>query len=209
MSNSMPSVAGSVVHLLQHWGDKVPPESLRIKPRIGSAARALLALLLTAASALAVFLIVILWTFETPGWWFSLLFTLTFVGLVFGLWVGFVGALQSGVVREQATIRWAEIVETVRPSSGTVVARDVATREDGSVHRFTLTVMTEHRATLEGVWEPSSTRSLLQSQVPGVGALVRVWRNEHGPDSDPLVIEALDPSVVAGAVETDISKYAD
>lgn len=157
MANSMPSVAGRVVHLLQLWGDAVPPEGLRIKPRIGSAARALLALLLIAASVLAVFAIVILWTFETPGWWFSLLFTVTFAGLVFGLWVGFVGALQSGVVREQATIRWAEIVETVRPSSGTVVARDVATREDGSVHRFTLTVMTEDRAT----WRESGNHGRL------------------------------------------------
>lgn len=42
-----------------------------------------------------------------------------------------------------------------------------------------------------------------------MGALVRVWRNEQGPETDPLVIEVLDPSVVAGVGETDLSKYAD
>jgi hypothetical protein len=40
---------------------------------------------------------------------------------------------------------------------------------------------------------------LLQTEVPGVGAKVRVWRiREAGPE-DPLVVEVQDPSVVTSA----------
>jgi len=207
MSTATPSLDGHVVHLLQHWGDAAAPETLRIRPRLGSASRAALAVLLFIASAIAVFLIAILWVFETPGWWFSLLFTVMIGGLTCALWFGYIGAIRSGVRRENAIARWAELA--VRASDGVIVARDVVTSDDGSVPRFELTVRTELGTVMSGQWVAQHGRYLLQPQVPGVGSPVRVWRDEQGLDTDPLVIEALDPTVVTGAGGEHISKYLD
>lgn len=51
--------------------------------------------------------------------------------------------------------------------------------------------------------------SLLQSQVPGVGAAVRVWRSDRAPATDPLVIEAIDPSATPNAVAPGLDTYVD
>ena len=201
---------GHVVHLLQHWGDAAAPMSLRVKPKLGSGSRMALGLLVTVAAALAVYLILILWIFETPGWWFSLIFTVMVGGFALGIGLAYVEALRSGVRRERASARWAEILSEVRGSTGIVVSRDVATREDGAVPRFALTVRTERGALVTGEWRPQpSANSLLQSQVPGVGAHVKVWRAERSPDSDPLVIEVLDPTVAPDADPSSLPKYPD
>jgi hypothetical protein len=209
MSTSTPP-DGHVVHLLQHWGDDAAPVSLRLKPKLSSASRIGLGVLVAVAAALAVCLILILWIFETPGWWFSLIFTLMVGGFALGIGVAYVEALRSGVRREQASARWAEILSEVRGSPGIVVSRDVATREDGAVPRFALTVRTERGDLVTGEWRPQpSANSLLQSQVPGVGAHVRVWRVEGSPDSDPLVIEVLDPTVAPDTDPSSLPKYPD
>jgi len=209
MSTSTPR-DGHVVHLLQHWGDAAAPVSLRLKPKPSAASRIALGLLVTAAAVLAVYLILILWIFETPGWWFSLIFTVMVGGFALGIGLAYREALRSGVRREQASARWAEILGEVRASPGIVVSRDVATREDGAVPRFELRVKTEHGTLVAGEWRPQpSARSLLQSQVPGVGAHVRVWRAERSPDSDPLVIEVLDPTVAPDADPSSLPKYPD
>ena len=209
MSTSTPPLDGHVVHLVQHWGDAAAPVSLRLRPKLSSTVRIALGVLVTVAAALAVYLILILWILETPGWWFSLIFTVMIGLFAMGITFGYVESLRSGVRREQASARWAEIVGIVRANSGVVTAREVATREDGSVPRFGLTVRTERGAVVTGAWRSQSARSLLQSQVPGVGAHVRIWRNEHGPDTDPLVIEVLDPTVAADAESSHIPKYLD
>ena len=92
---------GHVVHLLQHWGDAAAPMSLRVKPTLGSGSRMALGLLVTVAAALAVYLILILWIFETPGWWFSLIFTVMVGGFALGIGMAYVEALRSGVRRER------------------------------------------------------------------------------------------------------------
>jgi len=83
-----------------------------------------------------------------------------------------------------------------------VLARDIRLTEDGSVSSYDLTVMLGDGSTLRGRGSPrtASSRPLLQSQVPGVGAEARVWRVvEVGvdPSAAPVVIQAADPSVVA------------
>jgi len=201
---------GHVVHLLQHWGDSLAPVSLRTRPKLSPTSRVILAVLLVMTALVAVYLVVTLWTLETPGWWFSLLFTVIILGLTFGLWFGFVEALRSGARREQASSRWTEIREAVSSSPGVLVSRNVVTSEDGTVPRFDVTVRTADGSLVTAIWNPqSSSRYLLQSQVPGVGSTVRVWRNESGPDLDPLVIEVLDPTVLGGADGTGVSQYAD
>lgn len=198
------------MHLLQHWGDAVPPVGLRIRPKLGLTTRILLGVLLAIATAAGSFMVILLWVLPTPGWWFSLLFTIIIAGLLLGLCFGYAGALRSGVEREAASARWAATFSAVRPSSGVVVARDVGTSEDGSVSRFDLTVRTEHGATVTGVWRPrSSNRSLLQPQVPGVGGRARIWRIDGATDFEPLVIEVLDPTVATDVAGSGVDKYVD
>lgn len=198
------------MHLLQHWGRAVPPVDLRIRPKLGLTARILLGVLLAIAAAVGSFMVILLWVMPTPGWWFSLLFTLIIAGLLLGLCVGYAGALRSGAEREAASARWVATLSAVRPSSGVVVARDVGTTEDGSVSRFEVTVRTEYGTTVTGVWRPrSATRSLLQPQVPGVGGRARIWRIEGATDAEPLVIEVLDPTVATDVTGSGVDKYVD
>ena len=210
MSGSAPSSEGHVVHLLQHWGEAAPPASLRVKRKLGPAARIALVLVLIIAAICCIAGIVALWTNPTPGWWFSLLFTVMLAGLCLALWGAYFGAMRSGTDRERAAARWTQTLGDVRARSGVVVARSVGTSEDGSVSQFTLTVRTEDGATVEGVWRPRTTRPLLQSQVPGVGASARVWSiPAAATTAEPLVIEVLDPTVVADAATTGVDKYVD
>lgn len=198
------------MHLLQHWGDAVPPDGLRLRPKLGSTARILLGVLVAIAAALGAFMIVLLWVTPTPGWWFSVLFTVMITGLLLGLCVAYIGAVRSGAEREAAAARWVATIGEVRPTSGVVVARDVGTSDDGSVSRFELTVRTEHGTTVTGVWRPrSATRSLLQPQVPGVGGRARIWRVDGATDDEPLVIEVLDPTVATDVAGSGVDKYVD
>lgn len=195
---------GHVVHLLQHWGDETPPEDLRIKGALGAGARAAFAAAAVAASLVAVALVIVLWTSETPGWWFSLLFTVILLGLSTALWAVYAGSLRTGRERSVAVSQWAESFASARPLAATVLDRTVSTREDGEVGTFDLTVTGGTTAT----WRPqsASARGLLQTQVPGVGAAVRVWQVPGAPAEHPLVVEALDPSVVPGSAG--LEKYA-
>lgn len=210
MSGSAPSPEGHVVHLLQHWGQAAPPASLRVKRKLGPSARVALVLVLSVAAILCLASIIALWTNPTPGWWFSLLFTVMLGGLCLALWGAYFGAVRSGADRERAAARWTETLGAVRARSGVVSARSVGTTEDGSVSQFTLTVRTEDGATVAGVWRPRTKRPLLQSQVPGVGASARVWSvPAAATTAEPLVIEVLDPTVAADAATSGADKYVD
>lgn len=178
---------------------------------MSTAARVTYALLLVAASVLCCYLVFLLWTSETPGWWFSLLFTVMLVGLTVALWAVYLAAIRTGNERERARSRWLESVEQVQPSTGVIVAREVNTLEDGVVHRFELTVASPSGDRVHGLWQGrlSGVPRVLQSQVPGVGASARVWRSPHATEDDPLVIEALDPSVGDEVAGAGIRKYVD
>lgn len=212
MSHTTPFAEGHVVHLLQHWGDGGPPAELRVKPPLGSSARVALTVLLSAVTAFGLFLLVILWTHPTPGWWFTVLFTVMIGGLLLALWASYRVALRSGADRQRAAVRWIEIRDAARSSPGVIVNRTVNTSDDGSVSSFELVVRTDPGLTVAGVWRPrsvlqsGSVRSLLQPQVPGVGAVARVWRVA---EAEPLVIEVLDPTVAADAGASGVDKYVD
>lgn len=208
MPGSPSSAEGHVVHLLQRWDDSAPA-GLRITPKLRVPAQVALIVVLILAAALGIAGILMLWMFPTPGWWFSLLFTVMIGGLVVAVWAVFFAALRSGTERERASARWIETFDAVRSTTGVVVERHVNTIEDGTVAAFELTVRTEHGATVAGTWRPRTSRQLLQPQVPGVGSAVRVWSIPDAAAADPLVIEALDPTVIAGAADESADKYAD
>jgi len=190
--------AGQVVVLVEHWSPPAPPAELPVRRALRPATRVVLAALLVLATLIGAGSIVPLWTMTTPGWWFSLLFTVVAVVLIGVLWLGFAGAVAQSADRVRARARWAEAAGSIEQLDGTVASRVVSTIEDGTVDSFELRVDTG-AGPLRAAWERRTARSplLLQTQVPGVGARARVWRIRGEHADGPVVIEVRDPSVEA------------
>lgn len=176
---------------------------------MSASGRVVFAVLSIGTCALSCYLMVLLWTAETPGWWFSLLFSVMLIGLALALVAVNVAAVRNGNEREVALSRWREELGDVQLFPCTVTARDAKTLEDGSVSSFDLTVSSPTGVEVQGTWRPRPgvIKGLLQTQVPGVGAHARVWRSAHSSADYPLVIEVLDPSVVPGSDDSQIPKY--
>jgi len=196
MARSVSVSPGQVVSLVERWSDPTPPVELPGRAPMRRRTRILLVALLVLATVVGAGTAVPLWTTPTPGLWFSLLFTVFIAVLVVTLWVAYAGAVAHSAARERARARWRSAAPLIERADGFVVARTVSTIEDGTVESFDLTVeIPPHRLT--AAWERPTARSrmLLQTQVPGVGAPVRVWRIREGQDDDPVVVEVQDASV--------------
>lgn len=197
MAASIATRTGHVVQLLERWPDPVAPAELPIRPPMRTATRWTLIVLLLLAAAIVAGGIAALWTWPTPGWWFSALFTVVMAGLVLALLLALVAADIASRDRARAIQRWSESADGFTALTGRVAARTVSTIEDGRVDAFQLAVETEN-GTMTGGWERAAGASphLLQTQLPGIGATARVW-SVRGRSADwPLVIQVLDPSVV-------------
>ena len=204
MTPSPSASVGQVVVLLERWPDPVPPAELPLRGAMRTGARVVFVILLLLATVVGAGSIVPLWTMPTPGVWFSVLFTAFIAAVVVVLWLVYIGALAHSASRVRALARWRAAAGRVERLDGTVVARTVSTIEDGGVDRFELTVDTTAGRS-SAAWErpTARTRMLLQTQVPGVGASVRVWRIRDAEAEDPLVVEVLDPSVVTSSSAVD------
>lgn len=209
MSDTPAPSPAHVVHLLRRWGDEAAPPELLIGGAMGTGARIGFALLLVGASALGGYGLVILWTEETPGWWFPLLFTVMIGGLILSLWGVYFAAIRTGNARALAHTRWRESLGRLQQTPCTIVACDVATTEDGAVNTFDLTVNTPAGTAMLGTWRPrpGTHKPILQTQLPRVGASARLWRIADAPADYPLVIEALDPSVLPGSDDPKIATH--
>lgn len=195
MAESTSVPAGQVVVLVDRWRAPVPPGELPVRGPLRTTSRTVLVALLVLWAAAGVGAIVLLWTEETPGWWFSLLFTVLFTAFVVVLWIAYFAAVARSAERTRARRRWAEAADRVELLDGTVVARTVSTIEDGGVDSFTLVVDTT-KGRVCAMWERATSRSrmLLRTQVPEVGARARVWHLRDADGDAPLVIEVCDPS---------------
>ncbi|MBX9401642.1 hypothetical protein K4L06_09980 [Lysobacter sp. BMK333-48F3] len=193
---------GHVVHLVPRLDAAAPPsapppESLRFPRRMGTAGRTGFAFLNLVASAGAAWAIVQLWTDETPGWWFNLIFTVLLACLVLALWAILAGSIRQATLERRLEALWREIGPTAVATAGQVTGRCWVLAEDGSVSSFVLLVRLADGLALQAHWNPDNSREcLLQTQVPGVGAQARVWRVPDAAADAPLVIETADPSVV-------------
>lgn len=188
--------AGRVVVLVERWPAAEPPAELPVRRALRPGPRGVLVALLVLATVVGAGAIVPLWTMATPGWWFSLLFTVLIGALVIVLWLAFAGAVAQSAERVRARARWAEASGRIERLAGTVASRTVSTIEDGGVDRFELGVDTPS-GRVSALWERPTARSpmLLQTQVPGVGATARVWRIRDADADGPVVVEVQDPSV--------------
>ncbi|SDX73231.1 hypothetical protein SAMN05421681_107170 [Lysobacter enzymogenes] len=199
-SSALDYADGRVVHLVARLDPPAvarPPEALALPSRLGAAGRTWFAVANTFASVVAAWGIFILWTHATPGWWFDLLFTLMLAGLAAALWALRAASIRQAQFERGLQARWRELAPAAVAATGRIVGRDWVLAEDGSVSSFVLTVQSSEGDTLSALWQPANARqSLLQAQVPGIGAAVRVWRAPGAPADAPLAIEVADPSVV-------------
>lgn len=192
---------GHVIHLLPRLEAASPlvqaPEALAFPPRMRRTGRILFALLNVIASAGAAWAIYLLWTDDTPGWWFNLIFTVMLGGLALALWAVLSGSIQQAKREARLQTIWRGIAPRAVATGGRVSERRWKLAEDGAVASFSLVVQIPGDRPICGHWRPTSSREqLLQTQVPGVGAEARVWRAANSAHQAPLVIEVADPSVV-------------
>lgn len=202
MESSIPdSPSVHPVHLIQRISPGAePPLELLFQRRLGPAGRVIVAVVFVLTTMTCGWFAVELWTSDTPGWWFNAMFTVMFVGLLIGVWVGFASSVRNGARERAAQDQWKRARTTARPVRGSVASRHVGLSEDGGVSSFSLTITTDQPdvAPFEAEWNrpAGSSADLLQSQVPGIGAEARVWVCGQSQTDQPLfVVEVADPTV--------------
>jgi hypothetical protein len=194
------ATTGHIVHLLERLDAvETAPESLQLPKRMGLPGRVVFAVVGLVATVAAAAALVLLWTDETPGWWFNLIFTVMIGGIPVALWAILIGSIQDAGTERALQQTWHAHRHRARAEHGTVSDRRIALSDDGSVSSFDLVVTLGGGQPLSGSWRPrnSSSRPLLQTQVPGVGTPVRVWLvADASASASPVVIEVADPTVV-------------
>lgn len=190
---------GNVVHLRGAFETPpVPPASIGFGRRIGSAAAAVLWCVIVVAALGTLVIAWLLWTGDTPGWWFALIFTAMPVLFVGGCAIGLADSRRLSRLEGRLAARWTAERDRVRLTSGRVIDREVHLTEHGSVSSFVLSVETDQGRSLRARWYRTAPgnddRALLQPQAPVVGSDVRIWAMPEASAADPHVVEALDPS---------------
>lgn len=195
-STDLEAPVAHVVHLVPDLDSPTAPEALGFPPPYSPAARRLVLLPLLAGTGLAIWMLVSLWTGETPGLWFQLLFTVFIGGAATAGWAVAAGARSTGRERAAAVAAWAAVRDRAVPAPGRIVDRQVSLASEGDVSGFVLGVDAGGERLL-AAWTPHPRRGayLLQPQIPGIGAAVRVW-SVPGVAGAPLVVEAVDPTRV-------------
>lgn len=191
--------ATRVVHLvdrLDDVADAAAPVALRLPRRLGTPGRLAFAAAAAVATAAAAWGVVLLWTEETPGSWFSLLFSVLLGAIGLVPWFLLSGSIGAAREDRAAQTAWSAARDSATPTAGRVVARRTQLAEEGTPTSFELDVELADGSRLTAEWRlERASQRLLQTQVPGVGAVVRVWRTAGMPEA-PVVVEVADSSVV-------------
>ena len=188
------------MHLVDtHAGTLRPPPTIEFGRGISAITAAVLWILLAAAAVGTALLIAALWTSDTPGWWFNLIFTALPALFLTGCAYALVDSRRSTHLHRRLSAQWTATHSNARPTTARIVDRDVQLMEHGSVSSFTLTAETEDGQRIRARWYRSSPANsdatLLQPQVPAIGSTVRIWATPDASPDDPHVVEALDPSI--------------
>lgn len=190
---------GHVVHLVRSFDEEAPPEFIGFGTRLRPRTRGVLWMLVGLAAIGTVAIVAVLWTGDVP-WWFAAIFTVMPAFFVGGCAVALVESRRLSRREARLAQDWADARARAQPSFGRITDREVSLTEQGSVSAFTLTVADVAGAPLRARWHRSNPESrdatLLQTQVPAVGSQARVW-SARMPDAErPVIVEAIDPSVV-------------
>lgn len=191
---------GHVVHLVRTLGDSAAPERIDFPTRMSPGARAMVWLLVGVGALGTGILLFHLWTGDSP-WWFNLIFTFLPGFVVVGFAVAFADSNRRSRTQTVLARRWAETRELARSSDGRVADRQVSLTEHGGVSAFTLTVADSAGFVIRARWfrnnPDAGDVTLLQTQVPAVGSRVRIWQIGSLAEDAPVIVEALDPSIVS------------
>ncbi|UYO96395.1 hypothetical protein OED01_12395 [Microbacterium sp. M28] len=190
---------GHVVHLVRAWDETAAPARIGFSTRLGTGAVLAVWLLVLLAAVATSVLLFHLWTSDSP-WWFNVIFTFLPGFAVVGFSIGLVDSRRRARREAALARRWAATREHATPSEGRVSDREVSLTEHGSVSAFTLTVTSEVGSAIRARWFRTSPdaghAAVLQTQVPAVGSRVRIWQTGARTEDAPIIVEALDPSVV-------------
>jgi hypothetical protein len=188
-----PPPPGSVVRLVTSMPDS-PPAELPIPPRMGPTGRRLAYLGCLLATVLTVGFSILLWVSDTPGWWFSALFTVFFAVLCLTFWGVVEASVTAGDAERDAARVWARALPGVVGQRGVLADRHVALSDEGGVSSFDVAIELDDGGTVTARWLPGrEAPTLLQPQVPGARAAARVWRDPQTAGA-PVVVDLLDPT---------------
>ncbi|MFI7650977.1 hypothetical protein ACIBTZ_33680 [Micromonospora sp. NPDC049460] len=190
-----------IVHLVRSFGDDATaPREIQFGRRLRPSALAILWVLLVAGTLSTSLLVLFLWISDSPGWWFNLIFTLLPAFFLAGCGMALTESRKLSRREAQLAERWHATRNHARPSAGRVIDRTVSLMEHGSVSSFTLTVDIEGASRIRARWYRSNPENadatLLQTQIPAIGSKARVWSVGVPNDDEPLIVEALDASIV-------------
>ena len=191
---------GHVVHLVRAFDESGVPARVGFGTRLRASARLVIWMLVALAAIGTVFIVIMLWRDDSP-WWFDVIFTVMPSFFVFGcgfaLWES--GRLSRS--EQRLAQRWASTRERATSTGGRVSDRQVSLMEHGGVSSFTLTVASDEGPSIRARWHRSNpderADTLLQTQIPAIGSRVRIWSVGMPDDDAPVIVEALDASVVA------------
>lgn len=193
------SPGGDVVHLVRSFDATGAPERIGFGRRTPVAGRWVIWALLALASVGTAILLVNVWTSDSP-WWFNLIFTVL-PGLFFiGCAAGLVESSRLSRVEDGVAARWEHMRSHAQSTEGRVTDRAVALLDNGGASSFALLVVDAAGAQVHARWYRSNPdnqdETLLQTQIPAIGSRVRIWAVRMPEAEAPIIVEALDPSVV-------------
>lgn len=191
---------GHVVHLLRSFDEATEaPMRIGFGRRTPAAGRWVIWSLLAVASVGAAILLFNLWTGDSP-WWFNLIFTIMPALFLVGCAVGLA---ESGRLSRQERIiaqRWEQTRTRATSTDGRVTDRAVALLDNGGASSFALLVTDASGTQVHARWYRSNPdnhdETLLQTQIPAIGSRARIWTFGVSNAEAPIIVEALDPSVV-------------
>lgn len=190
---------GHVVHLVRSFDATGAPERIGFGRRTPAAGRWVIWSLLALASVGTAILLFNVWASDSP-WWFNLIFTVL-PGLFFlGGAVGLVESGRLSRVEDVVAERWDHMRSHAQPTEGRVTDRAVALLDNGGASSFALLVVDAAGEQVHARWFRSNPdnqgETLLQTQIPAIGSRVRIWAVGMPEAEAPIIVEALDPSVV-------------
>ncbi|MDQ0646069.1 hypothetical protein QFZ53_000265 [Microbacterium natoriense] len=190
---------GHVVHLVRSFDDDAAPSAIGFGTRVRPRTRIVLWMLVGAAAIGTVAALTALWTSDAP-WWFSVIFTVMPTFFIFGCGVALRESARLSRREAHLVQEWARAREHAKPIMGRVSEREVSLTEHGGVSAFTLTVAEAPGPPLRARWHRSNPENgdatLLQTQVPPIRSRVRIWSVGMPDAHGPVIVEAIDPSVV-------------
>lgn len=190
---------GRVVHLVRSFDVTCAPKAIGFGKRVDPAGRWIVWSLIAIAAVGTAILLFNLWTGDSP-WWFNLIFTFMPTIFLIGCSVGLAESGRLARLENHLAQRWSQTREHATSTEGRVTDRAVSLLDNGGASSFALLVTDAAGEQVHARWYRSNPdnqgETLLQTQIPAIGSRARIWAVGMPDAEAPIIVEALDPSVV-------------